>query len=78
MTTTASQTNAASIAAAELRSQLSQDDPPIVIDVRKAAAFRESTGMISGALRRDPQGVNADTLAEASYGRTSAHGYPRS
>ena len=41
----------------ELRSGLGERKPPIVLDVRRQAAYRESTGVISGALRRDPDGV---------------------
>ena len=44
-----------SVKVAELRSRIDAADPPIIIDVRKRAAFAESTRMISGALRRDPQ-----------------------
>jgi rhodanese-related sulfurtransferase len=45
------------IGASELRSALAGDAPPVVIDVRRGAAFRESRDMIGGALRRDPEEV---------------------
>jgi len=44
-----------SITVSELRAALGGDDPPIVIDVRKAPAFQDATTMIAGALRREPQ-----------------------
>ena len=47
----------ASISAAELRARLDSGPSPIVIDVRKAAAFRSSPEMITGALRRDPETI---------------------
>lgn len=47
----------ASITAAGLRTELSGSHPPIVLDVRRAKAFLESRGMVSGALRRDPETV---------------------
>jgi rhodanese-related sulfurtransferase len=43
-----------SISSAELLARLDSSAPPIVIDVRKAPAFRDASDMISGALRRDP------------------------
>ena len=52
----------------ELQTRLHGGDPPIVIDVRKASAFHDSTRMLSGALRRDPGRVDAwaKTLPAAS------------
>jgi len=57
------------ISATELRSRLATEHPPLVIDVRGAAAFREADCMISGALRRRPD--EASTWAAAlPMGRT--------
>lgn len=58
----------ASIASSELRARLDAGAPPIVIDVRKAPAFRSAGEMISGALRRDPAAVEewARSLPPAS------------
>jgi rhodanese-related sulfurtransferase len=47
----------ASISAGELRKRLASATPPIVIDVRKAPAFRGAPDMVAGALRRDPGAV---------------------
>jgi rhodanese-related sulfurtransferase len=57
-----------SMSPGELRERLASAAPPIVIDVRKAAAFRAAADMISGALRRDPAAVDqwAKTLPRAS------------
>ena len=49
--------NATSISAAELKRQLSDGRPPIVIDVRRGPAFLASREMVGGALRRDPEQV---------------------
>ena len=49
----------ASITAAELKSSLAGGEPPLVIDVRRAPAFRSATEMVAGALRRDPGAVAA-------------------
>ena len=49
----------ASISVAELRCRLATSAAPIVIDVRRTAAFTEASAMISGALRRDPDGAAA-------------------
>jgi rhodanese-related sulfurtransferase len=48
-----------SLSALELRSRLEDDKPPIVIDVRRQAAFMASADMLRGALRRDPEQVDA-------------------
>jgi rhodanese-related sulfurtransferase len=57
-----------SISFSELRSALGAKVPPVVIDVRLPPAFRTATGMIAGALRRDPEDVTkwAKTLPRAS------------
>ena len=47
------------ISAFQLRSEISGKNPPIVIDVRRRPTFLEADGMISGALRRDPEQVRA-------------------
>ena len=56
------------ISASDLREQLSGDVRPIVIDVRRRAAFVASDEMVAGALRRDPEKVGtwAKTLPAAS------------
>ena len=46
-----------SISYSELQSVLSGREPPLLIDVRKQAAFRSATHLIAGALRRDPEQV---------------------
>lgn len=48
---------ASAISAASLRQSLASSRPPLVIDVRKAPAFREAGDLIQGALRRDPAQV---------------------
>jgi rhodanese-related sulfurtransferase len=48
-----------SITAVQLKSQIAGSRPPIVIDVRRQPAFMESTDMIGGALRRNPEQVAA-------------------
>lgn len=47
------------ISALELRRRLEDNNPPIVIDVRREAAFMASTDMLRGAMRRDPERVAA-------------------
>jgi len=58
----------ASISPSELRARLDSSAPPILIDVRKAPAFRSAPDMIAGALRRDPAAVGqwARSLPPAS------------
>jgi len=58
----------AAISSSELRARLDSSAPPIVIDVRKAPAFRAASDMISGALRRDPAALEqwASSLPAAS------------
>jgi rhodanese-related sulfurtransferase len=46
--------NDAAISPQELSSQLAGSAPPLVIDVRRAPAYRGAASMIAGALRRDP------------------------
>jgi rhodanese-related sulfurtransferase len=60
--------DAPSVSAASLRQSLNTDQPPLVIDVRKAAAFLEAPDLIRGALRRDPVRVEdwAKTLPAAA------------
>lgn len=57
-----------SISYSDIRSQLDGAQPPLVIDVRRRAAFRDAAHMAAGALRRDPQSVAAwaKTLPAAS------------
>ena len=45
------------ISVEELRASLEGGSAPLVIDVRREAAFRDSSRMIRGALRRDPSQV---------------------
>jgi len=58
----------ASISPSELHARMTSSAPPIVIDVRKAPAFRGAPDMIAGALRRDPATVAqwARSLPQAS------------
>jgi len=46
-----------SITANELKSALAGRQPPLLIDVRRSPAFRSSSDMAAGALRRDPAAV---------------------
>ena len=46
-----------SVSPNELKTQLAGNAPPLVIDVRRAPAYRSATQMIDGALRRDPATV---------------------
>ena len=56
------------ISFSELRSALGERKAPIVLDVRRQAAYREASDTISGALRRDPDAVGnwAKTLPRGS------------
>jgi rhodanese-related sulfurtransferase len=58
----------ASISPAALRQSLQSEHPPLVIDVRREERFRESTYLLRGALRRDPDTVEAwgKTLPKAA------------
>ena len=47
----------ARVTAAALRQSLRSDRPPLIIDVRREERFRESTYLLRGALRRDPEAV---------------------
>lgn len=51
--------DAPAVSAANLRQLLASEHPPLVIDVRRQPAFRESGYRIAGALRRDPLAVAA-------------------
>ncbi len=59
----------ASINSSELQNDFRSGRAPLVIDVRKSAAFRAATDMIAGALRRDPAQVSswAPELPGASH-----------
>jgi rhodanese-related sulfurtransferase len=48
---------ASTITVAEVRSSLLERRPPLVIDVRRHAAFQSATDLIEGALWRDPERV---------------------
>ena len=58
----------ASISPAALRQALSSTHPPLVIDVRRRDRFLESPVMVKGALRRDPEAIEAskDALPRAA------------
>jgi len=58
----------ASVSTADLRQSLQSLQPPLVIDVRKTAAFRAAGEMIAGALRRAPEDAVhwAQTLPRAA------------
>src|SRR5262245_55657508 len=43
----------------QLRAEIAGGNPPIIIDVRRRPAFTTSHEMIGGALRRDPERVDA-------------------
>jgi rhodanese-related sulfurtransferase len=49
----------ASITPAALQQALRSSNPPLVVDVRKNAAFLSASDMIRGALRRDPERLGA-------------------
>jgi len=57
----------ASISPAALRQALGSTHPPLVIDVRRRDRFLESPVMVKGALRRDPEAIEAwkDALPRA-------------
>ena len=52
-------TSSLAISVADLRRAIAGGHPPIVIDVRRLPAFKDSEVMVSGALRRDPEQVRA-------------------
>lgn len=65
------------LAVPDLITARSSANPPLLIDVRRASAFRADSGMIAGALRRDPDHVEqwAQELPQAaSVVVYSAHG----
>src|SRR5258708_39723826 len=45
------------ISSSALRSALGERNPPLVLDVRRQPAYRESGEIVAGALRRDPDTV---------------------
>ena len=53
---------------AALRQAIGSDQPPLVIDVRRAEGFKDSGFLIAGALRRDPERVEewAKTLPSSA------------
>ena len=57
-----------STSSSELQSALASSRPPLIIDVRRRPAFRGATGMIAGALWRDPERIAewAPSLPRAS------------
>src|SRR5262249_44396660 len=60
---------ASTITVAEFRSSLLASRPPLLIDVRRHAAFQGATDLIEGALWRDPERVGewAGELPRASH-----------
>jgi rhodanese-related sulfurtransferase len=48
----------ASISPSDLRAAAGSEPAPLIIDVRREAAFRAAPAMIAGALRRDPESVS--------------------
>ena len=67
----------ASITATELRTVLAGREPPLLIDVRRAPAFRAAPDMAAGALRRDPAAVSswAKALPRAASVVYCVHGH---
>jgi rhodanese-related sulfurtransferase len=59
----------ASIGYAELQSLISSGSSPLIIDVRRRAAFSAAQDMIAGAFWRDPEQVAAWALQIPSAGR---------
>ena len=57
-----------SITASVLQAALASPAPPLVVDVRRAPAFRAATEVVAGALRRDPATV-ASWAGELPGGR---------
>jgi rhodanese-related sulfurtransferase len=49
------------VSVAQLKSEISPGNSPLVIDVRRRQAFLEAEDMLAGALRRDPEEVSAWT-----------------
>jgi rhodanese-related sulfurtransferase len=52
-------THSDSISVSELQSRLAAKDSPVVIDVRRQAAFLADEKLLGGALRRDPEHLDA-------------------
>lgn len=48
----------AAISPSDLRAAAGSEPAPLIIDVRREAAFRAAPAMIAGALRRDPESVS--------------------
>jgi rhodanese-related sulfurtransferase len=63
----------ASLTPAALQQALRSSNPPLVVDVRKRAAFLAATDMIRGALRRDPE--NLGTLPGDNVVVYCVHGH---
>ena len=55
----------ASITPAALQQAMRSSSPPLVVDVRKTAAFLSALDMIRGALRRDPERLGALPRADS-------------
>jgi len=49
--------DAPAISVASLQKSIASQNPPIIIDVRRADRFNESPFLMKGALRRDPEKV---------------------
>jgi rhodanese-related sulfurtransferase len=47
----------ASISVSSLQRALASSEPPLVVDVRRAPAFRDSPHLMRGTLRRDPERI---------------------
>ena len=47
------------VSAKQFQDLLDSDQPPLVIDCRRSVDYLADTGMLAGALRRDPDRVNA-------------------
>jgi rhodanese-related sulfurtransferase len=68
----------ASISPLDLRAAADSGRAPLVIDVRREAAFRAAPAMIAGALRRDPESIShwaAELPAAASVIVYCVHGH---
>ena len=75
--------DAPAVSAAALRQSLASDQPPLLIDVRKAPLFLAAPDLIRGALRRDPLRVadwgktlpgEADVVVYCVHGREVSQG----
>jgi hypothetical protein len=58
----------AGVSPQQLQDLIDSDRPPLVIDVRRSAAYLADSGILAGALRRDPDrvGLWAGELPHAS------------